>query len=410
MNRARAEALSLLTSEAVRTRAHALLALGLRDELLHFRIDLDRLETAADLVAETTRAAYPSLEVPLHSRWRHFEFQGVDRWAALAGARSWSVEEAARAAFDLAIVSVLLDAGAGTRWTYHDRMSGATVGRSEGLALATLTMFEDGAFSADPSDPLRVDACRAARSSGEKFRRGLQINDANPLVGVEGRISQLRRLGQVVAEHPEIFGQHDKPRPGGLYDALAAGFERADHPGAGDPFGTASPFDANLAIAPDACGRSVGRLLAAPAAADKGYDRWLGAVAQASAVACLFADRAAAMGRLRRDRRRRPHWPCGIPQWRAVRGHGRSQLARSRRCDARSRRGIAAGGRMARADRRAARRAGRQSTPSAEFGCAAFPLAKLLQGGTWAAGRALAGKLRADGSPPIRVISDGSVF
>jgi len=40
----------------------------------------------------------------------------------------------------------------------------------------------------------------------------------------------------------------------------------------------------------------------------------------------------------------------------------------------------------------------------------AFPLARLLQGGTWAAGRALAGKLRSDGSPPIRVVSDGSVF
>ena len=158
MDRARAEALSLLTSEAVRTRAHALLALGLKDELLHFRIDLERLETAADLVADTTRAAYPSLDVPLHSRWRHFEFQGVDRWAALAGARSWGVEEAARAAFDLAIVSVLLDAGAGTRWTYRDRRSGATIGRSEGLALATLAMFEEGVFSADPRDPLRVDA------------------------------------------------------------------------------------------------------------------------------------------------------------------------------------------------------------------------------------------------------------
>ena len=41
---------------------------------------------------------------------------------------------------------------------------------------------------------------------------------------------------------------------------------------------------------------------------------------------------------------------------------------------------------------------------------AAFPLVKLLQGGTWAAGRALAAKLRPDSSPPIRIISDGSVF
>jgi hypothetical protein len=39
-----------------------------------------------------------------------------------------------------------------------------------------------------------------------------------------------------------------------------------------------------------------------------------------------------------------------------------------------------------------------------------FPLARVLQGGTWAAGRAIGRKRRADGSPPIKVISDGSVF
>ena len=39
-----------------------------------------------------------------------------------------------------------------------------------------------------------------------------------------------------------------------------------------------------------------------------------------------------------------------------------------------------------------------------------FPLARILQGGTWAAGRAIARKRRADGLPPIKVISDGSVF
>jgi hypothetical protein len=40
----------------------------------------------------------------------------------------------------------------------------------------------------------------------------------------------------------------------------------------------------------------------------------------------------------------------------------------------------------------------------------ALPLASILQGGTWAAGRAFAFERRADGSPPIRVISDGTVF
>jgi hypothetical protein len=39
-----------------------------------------------------------------------------------------------------------------------------------------------------------------------------------------------------------------------------------------------------------------------------------------------------------------------------------------------------------------------------------FPLARVLEGGTWAAGRRLAAERRADGGSPIRVVSDGTVF
>ena len=39
-----------------------------------------------------------------------------------------------------------------------------------------------------------------------------------------------------------------------------------------------------------------------------------------------------------------------------------------------------------------------------------MPLARILQGGTWAAGRAIARARRADGAPPIKIISDGTVF
>ena len=39
-----------------------------------------------------------------------------------------------------------------------------------------------------------------------------------------------------------------------------------------------------------------------------------------------------------------------------------------------------------------------------------LPLAKILEGGTWAAGRAIARERRADGTPPIKVVSDGTVF
>jgi hypothetical protein len=41
---------------------------------------------------------------------------------------------------------------------------------------------------------------------------------------------------------------------------------------------------------------------------------------------------------------------------------------------------------------------------------AELPLACVLEGGTWAAGRAVARELRPGGGPPIRIQSDGTVF
>ena len=41
---------------------------------------------------------------------------------------------------------------------------------------------------------------------------------------------------------------------------------------------------------------------------------------------------------------------------------------------------------------------------------AQLPLAGLLEGGTWAAGRLLARAARTGGGPPIRLVSDGTVF
>jgi Protein of unknown function (DUF1688) len=38
-----------------------------------------------------------------------------------------------------------------------------------------------------------------------------------------------------------------------------------------------------------------------------------------------------------------------------------------------------------------------------------MPLASVLEGGTWAAGRKLAGEKR-NGLPPLNIVSDGTVF
>lgn len=43
---------------------------------------------------------------------------------------------------DLYLVSVLLDAGAGTQWSYKSIENGRIYRRSEGLAVASLEMFK----------------------------------------------------------------------------------------------------------------------------------------------------------------------------------------------------------------------------------------------------------------------------
>jgi hypothetical protein len=212
---------SLLSASAVRERAHKMLGLG--DTLPNFRVDLGKLEATAELVIDTTRAAYPTLDVPFHSRWRHFDIDGFDYWDEIDKAMAWpSAAERSRTAFDLVIVSVLLDAGAGPDWKFLYPVSGEYVSRSEGLALASLVMFRDCEFSKWPSYPLRVDAEMLEGLTEAKLIKGFQVTNENPLQGIAGRTDLLRRLGRTIAAAPEIFGRNDTPRPGGFFDHLAA--------------------------------------------------------------------------------------------------------------------------------------------------------------------------------------------
>src|ERR1700683_1750001 len=120
-----AAALSLLNAAAVRTRAKRMLALGLDDKLPNFRVDLARLDHAVDLVIAAPRRDYPALAIPFPSRGRHFVVDGASRARTLADfGRSPDRAATARAAFDLVIVSVLLDAGAGAQWRYRDLITG----------------------------------------------------------------------------------------------------------------------------------------------------------------------------------------------------------------------------------------------------------------------------------------------
>jgi hypothetical protein len=405
------DALSLLTAQAVRDRAAKMLDIGLNDGLRHFRVDLGRVEDAADAVLATIRKNYPSLNVPFHARWRHFSIEGIDRWAGIADRTKWPDRAArARAEFDLAIVSVLLDAGAGAAWHYQDSASGKAIGRSEGLAIASLDMFAKGAFSSSSRDPFRVEADSLAEFSASALEQGFQASAGNPLVGLEGRADLLRRLGRLVSSRKEIFGKNDTPRPGGLFDHLAA---RAKGNAIAAPailhevlmqLGPIWPSRLTLA------GISLGDCWKYPAIktndATDGLvplhklSQWLTysliEPLQRAGVEVtdidgltglaeyrnggLFVDLGVLALRNPADAERAHEVDSAlVVEWRALTVALLDRLADMLRerlnRDARS-----------------------------------LPLASLLEGGTWAAGRAAAYARRADGSPPIKVISDGTVF
>ena len=83
------QARQLLSAAAVRARAQQLLQHGLDGRLDHFAVDLERLGACADEVVTTIEAAYPSLEIPFHARWRHFSAGGFDRWETIAEIARW---------------------------------------------------------------------------------------------------------------------------------------------------------------------------------------------------------------------------------------------------------------------------------------------------------------------------------
>jgi Protein of unknown function (DUF1688) len=185
----------------------------------HFKLDRNALDGVALRVEQVTRAAYPELRIPYHSRWRHFEVGGVDRKAemdALLAGRS--AAEQARARIDLTVLSVLLDAGAGPQWHYDEAASGQRFTRSEGLGVASLRAFLRGDFSADADDPLRVDAVVLRRLDAAALAAVFQCAPDNPLVGLEGRAALLQRLGEALQLHAARHG--GSARPAVLFDLL----------------------------------------------------------------------------------------------------------------------------------------------------------------------------------------------
>lgn len=404
------EASALLSASAVRGKARQMLALARADRLHHFRLDPSRLPAVAALVAEVTRQAYPTLDVPFHARWRHFSHAGRDRWAELDAATRWAtMAERARAAFDLVIISVLLDAGAGAAWRYRDPLNGIGIGRSEGLALASFDMWAGGAFSDDPAEPLRADATRLADLTVEALAEGFQVGPENPLEGLEGRASLLNALGRAILADPALRDPSGKARPGALFDVLTDGGRKA-LPAAEilaavlRHFGSIWPSRLSLGGVP------LGDTWRHPLLDDGSetgalvpfhkLSQWLSysliEPIQAAGITVTEIDGLTGLAEYRNGGLfldggvlvpkdagilSAAHAPDStvIIEWRALTVVLLDDIAPL----VREALGVAEGD---------------------------FPLARVLEGGTWATGRRLARDRRPDGTPPLRIVSDGTVF
>ncbi|PIG94480.1 URC4/urg3 family protein [Gloeocapsopsis sp. IPPAS B-1203] len=397
----------LRSAKAIRDRCGILFDLGCENRLEHFRCDLTQLERVADYVIQVIREDYPDLQIPFHSRWRHFQIG--TRLAQLEQQLSKLTPIAkAQAKFDLVVVSVLLDAGAGAVWQYHEPGTDFTFSRSEGLAVASLQMFCQGIFSSH-TDKLQANALGLQKLTENALADGFQISDQNPLVGLPGRLQLLRRLGQTMVDCPQLFGD-DNPRPGGLVNYLLA---QATHGkiAAEAVFSTVLKGLGEIWTGIQIAGINLGDVWHHSAIANTqnlssglvpfhklsqwltyslleplqelgleitGLDALTGLPEYRNGGLCLD------LGLLQpkhSDVLQHRHSVDSeiIVEWRALTVISLDYIA---------------------------------DTIRSKLGMNAeeLPLVKVLQGGTWSAGRKMAAQLRSNGTPPIQIDSDGTVF
>ena len=394
--------LSHLQSPAgIREKTAAIYAAALAGNT-HFAVHEDKLDDVTNYVLSVIKDNYPSLEVPYHSRWRHFEVGNQFQLRAFQSAiAELEPLERARVSIDMIIPSVLLDAGAGPNWTYSSRNS-LTLGRSEGLALASLDMFLAGGFSA--RNQLETTASGLAALTPSRLAEYFTASDTNPLVAIEGRVELMHGLANCMRANPEFFPNE---RPSDLVNYIA--IQYGDQAEASEILTTVLEFfsaiwpgrilygDKNLG---DTWSYSPwGNGITSYVPFHK-LSQWLSysiietldnngfKIQGVNALTGLAEYRNGGLMldsgliSLRNPELAQQAWATSsdlIIEWRALTVCLLDKLGK-KIADALGK------------------------TPDE------FPLAKVLEGGTWAAGRRLAITTRGDLSPPLQIISDGTVF
>ncbi|KAL7802258.1 DUF1688 domain-containing protein [Trichoderma aethiopicum] len=208
----------LKSLRAVRERSRIVLEAARNGGLNNFELDESRMKETAEFVAGViSRDFGPDryAEIPPHGRWEHFSIGGIPRLENLV--QKWQDSEVpdveiTRRLIDLFFVSVLLDAGAGDTWAFREPGGDKAYGRSEGIAVASLYMFNDGAF-ASPTVGIKstVDGHALSKLTEDVFIQHFQVSPQNPIVGAASRIELLNSFGKSLLSLPEIFGTNGRP-------------------------------------------------------------------------------------------------------------------------------------------------------------------------------------------------------
>jgi hypothetical protein len=400
----------ILSPKSVRERAGKIFAAA-ENGATHFKLHLDQLPAVADFTLEVTRESYPDGAIPFHSRWEHFRVGGVDRVRELdRDLAELTPRDRARSKIDLAIISVLLDAGAGNEWKFTENGAG-TYTRSEGLAVASLHLFRDGALSSDPRNRLRADADGLSRVDEAMIARCFQVSPHNPLVGVEGRVGLLKRLGEACRRHGDLFrGEDGSYRPGNLIDAwfrqTRGGVLPASEILRSLLIGLAEMWPPRTKFG----GMSFGDVWSHPILGATGTFEGLMPFHKLSQWLSYSLIEPAEEAGLKVEG---VHELTGLPEYRnggllldmgVLELRDPAMLTRAHKPESEliiEWRALT----IVCLDRIGA--LVRQKLGKTEQ---ELPLAKVLQGGTWTAGRKVAKRLRSDGSPPLKLESDGTVF
>ena len=212
---------TLKDPRTIRVRSQAILERVKEDKSVYFSLDPEKMTSTASFVIEVIQDNYPNLDIPYHSRWRHFEAGGINRIKKMQEQlNTLPADTHGKILYELVIISVFLDAGAGQHWRYKEPETGIEYSRSEGLALASLSLYQEGVFSAIPTEPLRVDAERLLAFNEDELRHGFQVTPDNPLEGLSGRVALLNRLGALIQHDEAHFGTEN--RLGNFYTFISS--------------------------------------------------------------------------------------------------------------------------------------------------------------------------------------------